>query len=107
MSGVAALVAAQVGRTPARPAVSCGDTTLTFAELDRRADRLARRLARLGVGPDVLVGVFLERSVEMVVALLAVARAGGAYVPLDPDFPADRLVAVDLPVVLHQHHLGL
>ncbi|MGI8807424.1 MAG: amino acid adenylation domain-containing protein [Acidimicrobiales bacterium] len=88
--GVAELVAAQVERTPDRPAVSFGATTLTFAELDARAAALASRLVALGVGPDVLVALYLDRSVEMVVALLAVARAGGAYVPLDPDFPAGR-----------------
>ncbi len=88
--GVADLVAAQVAARPGRPAVTCGATTLTFAELDRRAGALARRLAGHGVGPGVLVAVFLGRSEEMVVALLAIARAGGAYVPLDPDFPADR-----------------
>ena len=88
--GVADLVAAQVAARPGRPAVTFGATTLTFAELDRRAGALARRLAGHGVGPGVLVAVFLGRSEEMVVALLAIARAGGAYVPLDPDFPADR-----------------
>ena len=85
------LVAAQVASRPGRPAVTFGATTLTYAELDRRAGALARRLTRVGVGPGVLVAVFLERSEEMVVALLAIARAGGAYVPLDPDFPADRI----------------
>lgn len=76
---------------PDRPAVTFGDTTLTYAELDRRATALARRLGGRGVGPGVLVAVFVERSVEMVVALLAISRAGGAYVPLDPSFPAPRL----------------
>ena len=89
--GVAELVAAQVARTPESPAVTFGSATLTYADVDRRAARLARRLAALGVRPGALVGVYLERSVEVVVTLLAVARAGGAYVPLDPDFPADRI----------------
>ena len=88
---VADLVAAQVATRPGRSAVTFGATTLTFAELDRRAGALARRLTRHGVGPGVLVAVFLGRSEEMVVALLAIAQAGGAYVPLDPDFPADRI----------------
>ncbi|MGI9022775.1 MAG: amino acid adenylation domain-containing protein, partial [Acidimicrobiales bacterium] len=88
---VAELVGAQAARTPEAPAVSFGAETLTFAELDEAAGRLARRLAALGVGPGVLVGVYLERSAEMVVALLAIARAGGAYVPLDPEFPAERV----------------
>ena len=87
MTTVSELVA---GPSP-RPAVTCGGTTVTYAELDRRAGALARRLAGRGVGPDVLVAVFVERSVDMVVALLGVTRAGGAYVPLDPDFPADRI----------------
>jgi amino acid adenylation domain-containing protein len=108
--GVAELVAAQVERTPDRPAVTFGATTLTFEELDRRAARLARRLAGAGVGPGVLVGVFLERSTEMVVALLAVARSGGAYVPLDPDFPAGRIAFMledsGAPVVVTQAALA-
>ena len=103
-AGVAELVAAQVARTPDAPAVSFGDRTLTFAELDRRAGRLAGRLVAEGVGPGVLVGVCLRRSAELVVALLAVARAGGAYVPLDPDFPQRRLALMladcGAPVIL-------
>ncbi len=86
-----ALVAAPVARTPNRPAVTFGTTTLTFAELDGAATRLARRLAAAGVRPGVLVGILLERSLDMVVALVAVNRAGGAYVPLDPQFPPDRI----------------
>ncbi len=89
--GVAELVAAQVRRAPGSPAVTFGAATLTYAELDARAGRLARRLAGLGVGPGVLVAVYLERSADMVVALLAIAQAGGAYVPLDPGFPAERI----------------
>ncbi|HET9443913.1 MAG TPA: amino acid adenylation domain-containing protein, partial [Acidimicrobiales bacterium] len=90
-AGVADLVAAQVARRPDAPAVGCGPATLSYADLDARAGRLARHLAGLGVGPGTLVGLHLTRSVDMVVALLAVARAGGAYLPLDPDFPAERL----------------
>src|SRR5262249_25070660 len=60
-------------------------------QLDRRATLLAGRLAAQGVGPDVLVGVCMERSLELVVALLGVLKAGGAYVPLDPDYPSERL----------------
>ncbi|HEX3621707.1 MAG TPA: amino acid adenylation domain-containing protein [Acidimicrobiales bacterium] len=90
-STVSTMAASQAGRTPGAPAVSFGSTTLTFGELDRRAGRLARHLAARGVGPDVLVGVYLERSVDMVVAVVAIARAGGAYVPLDPAFPAERI----------------
>ncbi len=64
---------------------------LTYAELDRRANRLARRLQALGVGPDALVGVSLERSIETIVALLGILKAGGAYLPLDASYPPDRL----------------
>ncbi|MDF3833723.1 amino acid adenylation domain-containing protein, partial [Cupriavidus basilensis] len=81
-------------RAAARPdavALVFGDATLTYAELNRRANALAHRLIVRGVGPDVPVGVLAERSVEMVVALLAILKAGGAYVPFDPDYPADRL----------------
>ncbi|HZI17116.1 MAG TPA: condensation domain-containing protein, partial [Pyrinomonadaceae bacterium] len=84
-------VEAQAARTPGATALVFGRERLTYAELDGRADRLARRLRRLGVGPDVLVGVMMERSAEMVVALLGVLKAGGAYVPLDPSYPAERL----------------
>ena len=81
----------QVARTPDAPALVFGQERLSYAELNRRANRLAHRLIEAGVGPDVLVGVALERSVEMVVSLLAVLKAGGAYVPLDPDYPRERL----------------
>ena len=64
---------------------------LTYGELNRRADTLAARLRAAGVGPEAAVGVLLERSIEMVVALLGVLKAGGAYVPLDPAYPAERL----------------
>ncbi|HEY0781698.1 MAG TPA: AMP-binding protein, partial [Thermoanaerobaculia bacterium] len=67
---------------------------LTYHELNRRANQLARHLRRLGVGPESPVGLAVERSAEMVVALLAVLKAGGAYVPLDPGYPADRLAYV-------------
>jgi len=85
------LIAEQAQRTPDRAAVICEDQTITYAELDRRANQLARRLAALGVGPDVLVGLACERSVEMMVSLLAIHKAGGAYVPLDPSYPKDRI----------------
>ncbi|MEW5931733.1 MAG: amino acid adenylation domain-containing protein, partial [Gemmatimonadota bacterium] len=78
-------------RTPDAPAVvQEGAATLTHAELDRRADALAARLAALGVGPEARVALCLERSPEMLVALLAVLKAGGCYVPVDPAYPADR-----------------
>ncbi|CAM5515138.1 D-alanine--D-alanyl carrier protein ligase [Streptomyces alboniger] len=78
-------------RQPDAPAVRCGDTVLTYGELDRRSGLLARRLARLGAGPGTLVGVFLDRSADLLTALLAVARTGAAYVPLDPVYPPERI----------------
>ena len=86
-----ALWEAQIARSPQAPAVSCTGETLGYRDLDRRANRLAWRLRRLGVGPEVRVGVLLERSLELVVGLLGILKAGGAYVPLDPSAPAERL----------------
>jgi polyketide synthase PksJ len=88
---IAALVAAQVGRTPDRIAAIDQRERLTYRELDQRANRLAHHLRRLGVGPDVLVGVCVERSCDMIAAVLGILKAGGAYVPLDPAYPRDRL----------------
>ena len=81
----------QADKSADAPAVAFEGTTLTYKDLNERANQLAHRLRSMGVGPDVLVGVCIERSVEMVVALLATMKAGGAYVPLDPDYPQDRL----------------
>ena len=101
-----ALFAAQAARTPDAVAVVFEDRTLSYAALDAHANRLAHRLRDLGVGPDVLVGVCAERSLELVVGLLAVLKAGGAYVPLDPEYPAGRLTDMvsdaELRVVLLQ-----
>jgi amino acid adenylation domain-containing protein len=83
--------AAAAARTPDAPAVTLGAESLTYAELDRRSSDLAYALARRGVGPETRVGLCLERSAEMVVAVLGVLRAGGAYVPIDPAYPADRI----------------
>ncbi len=85
------LFEAQVDRSPDATAVVFEGRSLSYRELDHRANRLARHLRSLGVGPDVLVGVHVERSLELVVAIQAVHKAGGAYVPLDPAFPADRV----------------
>lgn len=80
-----------VARFPAAPAVIFEDTTLSYAELDARANQLARRLIAMGVGPDSVVAVAVPRSDDLIVVLLAVLKSGGAYLPLDPTYPADRL----------------
>ncbi|VVP79828.1 Linear gramicidin synthase subunit B [Pseudomonas fluorescens] len=85
------LFAAQVRRTPDARALTYAGQHLTYAELDQQANRLARALRERGVGPQVRVGLAVERSLDMVVALLAILKAGGAYVPLDPEYPLDRL----------------
>ncbi|AGC44904.1 non-ribosomal peptide synthetase [Myxococcus stipitatus DSM 14675] len=82
---------AQAARTPDAVAVAGDDATLTYAELEGRANALAWRLRDAGVGPEVRVGLCLERSAAMMVAMLGVLKAGGAYVPLDPDYPRERL----------------
>ncbi|WP_262284299.1 non-ribosomal peptide synthetase/type I polyketide synthase [Micromonospora sp. MA102] len=84
------LIAHQVATRPDRPAVTFGSTTLRYAELNARANRLAHRLRRAGVGPDVTVAICLHRSADLPVTLLGVLKAGGAYVPVDPDYPVER-----------------
>ena len=84
----------QVAKTPGVEALCVGTERLSYAELNRAANRLAHRLQRLGVGPDVLVGVCLERRVTLIVALLGVLKAGGAYVAMDPAYPKDRLAYI-------------
>ena len=86
--------AAWARRTPAAVAAVHEGESLTYGELDERAERLARRLRRLGVGPESRVGLFCERSLSLVTAILGVLKAGGAYVPLDPNYPADRVAFV-------------
>ena len=99
----------QVERTPAATALIYESRQLTYRELNSRANQLAHRLRKLGVGPDVLVAVCAERSVEMVLALLGILKAGGAYVPLDPEYPRERLQTMrqdaNSPVLLTQEHL--
>ncbi|HVY38800.1 MAG TPA: AMP-binding protein, partial [Polyangia bacterium] len=85
------LIAAQAERTPDAVALEFEGRELTYGALETRAARLARRLRRLGVGPDTRVAVCAERSIELVVALVAAMKAGGAYVPLDPTYPTERL----------------
>ncbi|MBV4459306.1 non-ribosomal peptide synthase/polyketide synthase [Pseudomonas sp. COR58] len=102
-------IALQAQRTPQAIALIVGDAQLTYAELDSRANRLAHKLIELGVGPDRLVGIAVERSTEMIVGLLAILKAGGAYVPLDPAYPEDRLAYMiedsGLELLLTQSHL--
>ncbi|MDQ3810178.1 MAG: amino acid adenylation domain-containing protein, partial [Chloroflexota bacterium] len=103
------LVQAQAERTPDVIAAVLDDDQLTYAQLDQRANQLAHHLRQLGVQPNMLVGVSMERSLDLVVALLGVLKAGAAYVPLDPGYPAERLAfMVDdarAPVLLTQSHL--
>ncbi|HYO15514.1 MAG TPA: amino acid adenylation domain-containing protein, partial [Thermoanaerobaculia bacterium] len=104
------LVEAQAQRTPQAPALIAGADRLTYEELNRRASSLAEHLGRLGVGPEVGVGVFLDRSVDLVVSLLAVLKAGGLYVPLDPAYPAERVGFIlgdtAAPVILSRESLA-
>ncbi|HZL49532.1 MAG TPA: amino acid adenylation domain-containing protein [Terracidiphilus sp.] len=88
---LAQLIEQQVQRTPNAVAVVYGKQRITYQELNVRANRLAHQLRKLGAGPDETVGVYLERSTDMIVALLAIVKAGAAYLPLDPLFPPDRL----------------
>jgi len=85
---------AQVERTPEAIAIVFEDQQLTYRQLNQRANQLAHHLQALGVGPDVMVGVYLERSPEMIVGLLGILKAGGAYVPIDPVCPSDRLAFI-------------
>jgi len=89
--GICQLFEFQVERTPEAVAVMCGDERMTYQELNGRANQLAHLLRKRDVGPEVLVGICMKRSIEMVVALLSVLKVGGAYVPLDPSYPQDRL----------------
>lgn len=97
----------QVRRAPNTVAVIFGDTQITYAELDARADRLAHALRSFHVGPDVLVGICMERSIEMIIGLLGILKAGGAYVPLDPKYPKERLTFMlndaSVPIVLTEN----
>jgi len=103
------LFESQVERTPNATAVVFENERLTYSELNRRANQLAHYLMKLGVGPDVLVGILVERSLDMVVGLLGILKAGGAYVPLDPAYPRERVAFMledsEVPVLLTQRHL--
>lgn len=103
------LFEAQVQRSPDQLALSFAETSLTYRELNQRANQLAYYLHLKGIVPDMLVGICMERSIEMVIALFGILKAGGTYVPLDPSYPPDRLsfmlAEVDAPILLTQHHL--
>src|SRR3990172_5937896 len=103
------LFEAQVERTPEAIAVVFEDKQLTYSELNARANQLAHHLRALGVWPEVLVGIYMERSLEMVVGLLGILKAGGAYVPLDLTYPKERLAFMledtQVPVLLTQERL--
>ena len=100
----------QAEQLPDKIAIVFKDEQLTYSELNRRANQLAHYLQRLGVGPDVLVGVYMERSLEMIIGLYGILKAGGAYVPLDPSYPASRLAFMledtQVAVLLTQQHLA-
>jgi amino acid adenylation domain-containing protein len=99
----------QVDKTPDALALTSEDQHLTYRDLNRRTNQLAHHLKKLGVGPDVRVGVCAERSIEMVVALMGILKAGGCYMPLDPDYPSNRLALMledaQPPVILTQETL--
>ncbi|MBE9167121.1 amino acid adenylation domain-containing protein [Pleurocapsales cyanobacterium LEGE 06147] len=103
------LLEAQVTKTPDAIALVFEDRSITYFELNRRADRLANYLKNLGVKPDAIIGVCLERSIEMVVGLLAILKAGGAYLPLDCSYPQERLAFMiedaNISILLTQKHL--
>jgi amino acid adenylation domain-containing protein/thioester reductase-like protein/non-ribosomal peptide synthase protein (TIGR01720 family) len=103
------LFEARVTQTPDAVAVVCEDHQLTYRELNARANQLAHRLRTLGVGPEVLVGLYMERSLELIIGLLGILKAGGAYVPLDPAYPPERLAFMladtQAPVLVTQQRM--
>ncbi|MFE6055026.1 amino acid adenylation domain-containing protein [Kitasatospora sp. NPDC056446] len=104
------LVTTQARLRPDAVAVELDDQRLTYAELDTQANRLAHHLIERGVGSDVLVGIAIERSLDLFVAILGILKAGGAYVPLDPDYPAERLgvtLEETRPPVVLAHESGI
>lgn len=103
------LIAEQAARTPDAIAIVWGNRELSYRDLDERADQLARLLIDHGVGPDVLVGLYVDRSPNLAIGMLAIHKAGGAYVPLDPEYPADRIAYMiadtRMPVLLTTGHV--
>lgn len=103
------LIEAQVKRSPDAIAVAMGNSALSYLHLDMRANQLAHHLRRQGSMPGSFVGVYIERSLEMVVALYAILKAGAAYVPIDPEYPPERVAFMladsAVPIILTQEHL--
>lgn len=98
------LIEEQAARVPNQIAVRCGEKTLSYAELNRRANQLARYLNKIGAAPETPIGLCCERSPEMILAILAILKSGAAYVPLDPNYPKERLklmlAATRAPIIL-------
>ncbi len=103
------LFEAQAEKTPTAIALVYQNQSLSYYELNQKANQLAHFLQKRGVGPEVPVGICLDRSVEMVISLLGILKAGGAYIPLDPNYPPDRLILMMAdsasPLLLTQAHL--
>lgn len=101
---------AQAARTPDNVAVTCGEQRLSYRELNERSNRFAHYLRKQGVGPDVLVGICVDRTLDLVVGLLGILKAGGAYVPIDPQYPRERLAFMledsRSPLIVTQRSLG-
>ncbi|MEU9703752.1 amino acid adenylation domain-containing protein [Streptomyces sp. NPDC047981] len=106
------LIAERAARCPDTVAIERGGTRLTYAEVEERANRLAHHLVDLGIGPDTIVGISVERGPDLVVGVLGTLKAGGAYVPIDPDYPAARTAAIldearPAVVLTHSRHLDV
>src|ERR1700691_2894734 len=99
---IARLFQEQAARTPDEIAIVSGDQRLTYREADARSNRLAHYLQSVGVGPETLVGLAVDRSHEMSIAMLDILKAGGAYVPVDPSYPSARIA-----LMIEDSHLGL
>lgn len=102
---------AQAAQTPDAIALAYQEETLSYADLNSRANQLAHRLIKMGVGPGVFIGIALRRSPDLIVAALAVQKAGGAYVPMDPNYPADRLALFahdsQCPIIITRSDIGI
>ncbi|WP_025028796.1 non-ribosomal peptide synthetase [Caldalkalibacillus mannanilyticus] len=106
---IAELFEEQVRVTPHQEAVIFGEKALSYEELNRRANQLARKLCRNGVQPDTIVGILMDRSLEMIIGIMGVLKAGGAYLPLDPSYPTERIQYMlqdsGVDIVLSQHRI--